>query len=182
MGAQRLPLPITVAEYERIPDPPGGRLELHHGKVALVTFPAHEHKALQRRLRKLLEAELEPRGYIVDTEFPYRPFPENEVWGADVAALSGARYDAIEKWLVGSPELAVEVKSASNTKAEMHDKAMTTLAGSGASEFWIVDAEAATVAVYSKDRGIKVYGGDEPLPLSLLEGALCRTAELFSRQ
>jgi Uma2 family endonuclease len=35
---------------------------------------------------------------------------------ADVACVSGERYDAIDKWLVGSPELVIEVQSASNTK------------------------------------------------------------------
>jgi len=40
---------------------------------------------------------------------------------------------------MGSPELVIEVKSPSNTKDELHDRAMTTLAGDGAVEFWIVD-------------------------------------------
>jgi hypothetical protein len=79
VGAQSTPRPITVEEYERIPDPPGGRYELHHGEVVFVTYPVHDRKALQRRLRKLLEAMAEPAGYIADTEFPYRPFPENEL-------------------------------------------------------------------------------------------------------
>src|SRR5438105_2324955 len=141
-------IPLTVEEYERIPDPPGGRYELHHGEAVFVTYPVRRHKDLQRRLRKLLEPMAEPRGFIVDTEYPYRPLPENEVWGADVACVSGPR-NRVEKWLVGSPELVIEVKSPSNTKAELHDKAMTTLAGAGSVEFWIVDPKTSTVTVYA---------------------------------
>ena len=55
---------------------------------------------LQRRLRKLLERMAEPFGFLVDAEYPYRPFPENEVWGGDVACVSGPRY-RVKKWLEG---------------------------------------------------------------------------------
>ena len=179
MGAQSLPKPITVEEYERIPDPPGGRYELHHGEVAFVTFPVRQHKELQRRLRRMLEALPGAEGYIVDTEFPYRPLPENEVWGAEVACLSGARYDGFDKWLEGSPELVIEVKSPSNTKAEMLDKAMTTLAGAGAVEFWIVDAETRTVLVHRKASGMRLYSAGEAVPLPMF-GARVVLSELFA--
>jgi Uma2 family endonuclease len=179
MGAQRIPRPLTVEEFERIPDPPGGRYELHHGEAVFVTYPVHKHKELQRRLRKLLEPAAEPAGFIVDTEFPYRPFPENELWGADVACVSAARYDAIEKWLVGSPELVIEVKSPSNTKAEMLDKAMTTLAGEGAVEFWIVDPATRTVAVHGTRTGIQVYGKGLAVPSPVFGGTI-DVANLFA--
>ena len=178
MGAQSAPRPITVEEYERIPDPPGGRYELHHGEVTFEPFPVWEHKDLQRRLRKLLEAMAEPLGFIVDTEYPYRPFPENEVWGADVACVSEPRY-RVKKWLEGAPELVIEVKSPSNTKAEMHDKAMTTMAGAGAVEFWIVDAETRAVVVHRKASGMSVYGAGESVPLPLFGGAIV-LSELFA--
>ena len=173
-----VPRPITVDEYERIPDPPGGRYELHHGEVAFVKFPVRQHKELQRRLRRMLEASPGAEYYIVDTEFPYSPLAENEVWGADVACVSGVRYDVIEKWLEGSPELVIEVKSPSNTKAEMHDKAMTTLAGAGAVEFWVVDAETRTVLVHRKSSGMRVYGVDEAVPV-LIFGSRIVLSELF---
>lgn len=177
MGAQSVPRPITVEEYERIPDPPGGRYELHHGEVVFVTYPVREHKALQRRLRKLLETMAEPFGFIVDTEYPYQPLPENEVWGADVACVSGLR-DQVKKWLEGSPELVIEVKSPSNTKAELHDKAMTTLAGAGAVEFWIVDAETRTVVVHTKASGMQVYRTEEAVPMPMF-GSRIVLSELF---
>ena len=171
MGAQRLPLPLTVEEYERIPDPPGGRYELHHGELAVVTYPVRRHKALQRHLRKLLEPLAEPEGYIVDTEYPYRPLRENEVWGADVACVKGERDARERKWLNGSPELVIEVKSPSNTRTELHDKAMTTLAGEGSCEFWIVDPDAGTVTVHSR-RGTSVYGRGQSVAVPIAPASL----------
>ena len=169
MSAQSIPRLLTVEEYERIPDPPGGRYELHHGEAVFVTYPVWQHKVLQRRLRKLLESMAEPQGFVVDSEYPYRPLPENEVWGADVACVRESR-DRVAKWLEGSPEFVIEVQSASNTKAELHDKAMTTLAGAGSSEFWIVDPAARTVTVYTASSGMRLYHGDSMVPVPMLEG------------
>ena len=117
MGARSIPSPITVAEYERDPDPPGGRYELHHGELVFVTYPIRQHKDLQRRLRKLLEPIAEPKGFIVDTEYPYRPIPEHEVWGAGVACVREERDRAELKWLNGSPEIVIEVRSSAGKSA-----------------------------------------------------------------
>jgi Uma2 family endonuclease len=170
---------LTVEEYERIPDPPGGRYELHHGEAVFVTYPVRQHKVLQRRLRILLDSIAAPRGFLVDTGYPYRPLPENEVWGADVACVAALRDSHVEKWLVGSPELVIEVKSPSNTKAELHDKAMTTLAGAGSVEFWIVDGKTRTVTVYSIASGMHVYGEEAAVPVPLVEGQVPLT-DLFA--
>lgn len=117
-------------------------------------------------LRKILEPAAESKGHLVDTEYPYRPLHQSEVWGADVACLRDERDSAATKWLMGSPELVIEVKSPSNTNHELHDKTMTTLAGNGAVEFWIVDPKTTTVRVYSKSGGVRVYTeGAVPTPL-----------------
>lgn len=166
MGAQSIPGPITVEQYERIPDPPGGRYELHHGELVFVTYPVRQHKDLQRLLRKILETMAEPKGFLVDTEYPFRPIPEHEVWGADVACVREARHRAETKWLNGSPEIVIEVKSPSNTKAELSDKAMTTLTGEGAAEFWIVDAKTRTVTVHTR-QGMSVYYSGQFVPVPL---------------
>lgn len=179
MGTQRIPAPITVEEYERIPAPTDGWYELHHGEIVKMTFPVRRHKDLQRRLRDLLQGECRRRGYLVDSEYPYRPLPENEVWGADVAAVREDRHEAFEKWLVGSPELVIEVKSPSNTKAELRDKAMTTLAGEGAVEFWIVDPDTKTVTVHSRLQGMRVYRDADVLMPTITGVELCAVADLF---
>ena len=171
MGAQRIAAPVTVSEYERIPNPPGGRYELHHGEMVFVTYTVRRHGDLQDRLRELLKNLLEGADFVVRTEYPYRPFPENEVWGADVACVRRERHGAVEKWLEGSPELVIEVKSRSNTKTELHDKAMTTLAGEGSIEFWVVDDDTRTVTVYSRT-GMRVYGAGESAPVPAVDGRL----------
>jgi Uma2 family endonuclease len=88
-----------------------------------------------------------------------------------VAVIHEDRERGADKWLVGSPELVIEVKSPSNTKAELHDKAMTTLAGEGAIEFWVVDDDTRTVTVYSKS-GMSVYGAGESITVSIADGNL----------
>jgi Uma2 family endonuclease len=168
VSAQSIPRLYTVEEYERIPNPPGGRYELHHGELVFVTYPVRQHGDLQRRLQELLK----PAGaaeYLVAVEYPYRPLRESEVWGADVACVRHDRHRAVEKWLLGAPELVIEVKSPSNRDSELDDKAMTTLAGEGAVEFWVVDAKARTVKVYSKSAGVRIYHGDAEVPVPLLD-------------
>ena len=178
MSAQSIPKLLTVEEFEQIPDPPGGRYELRHGEAVFVTWPVRQHKALQRYLREWITPIAKPFGFIVDTEYPYRPLPENEVWGADVVCIAESRDRQVEKWLAGSPELVIEVKSPSNTKAELHDKAMTTLAGVGSVEFWIVDAKTRTVTVFTAG-GMHLYSGDQAVPLAMFGGHI-QLSELFA--
>jgi hypothetical protein len=73
----------------------------------------------------------------------------------------------------------IEVKSPSDTKAEMHDKAMTTLVGDGAVEFWIVDAVSRTVLVHTKASGMRVYNGGEAVPVPMFGGRIA-LPELFA--
>jgi hypothetical protein len=96
---------LTVEEYKQISGKPGGRWELHHGEAVFVTAAKFRpRKLVQRKLRRLLEPIAGPLGYVADTEYGYKPFPEHEVWVADVAVVSVERENAIRDWLEGSPE------------------------------------------------------------------------------
>jgi Uma2 family endonuclease len=180
VSAASIPALLTVADYEKLLERPGGHWELHHGEPVFVTFPKRRHKDLQRRIRKLLEQLCEPNGYVVDTEYPYKPLPEHEVWGADIAVVSDSRHDRITNWLDGSPELVIEVRSRSNTKAELHDKAMTTLAGEDSIEFWIIDPAPQTVTVYNKKSGMHLYTADQAVPLPYFGGQHLFIRDIFS--
>ena len=137
-----------------------------------MTWPVRRHKDLQRLLREMLDMLAKPLGFLVDTEYPYRPLAENEVWAADVACVRMSRHESTDKWLMGSPELVIAVKSPSNTKHELYDRAMTTLAGEGAVEFWILDAGTESITVYSKTSGVRVYRAPESVPVPILGGTI----------
>ncbi|HYZ83006.1 MAG TPA: Uma2 family endonuclease [Bryobacteraceae bacterium] len=180
MSAASLPKLLTVDEFDRLPNPPGGVYELRHGELFFVSFPEKIHKELQRRLRKIIEAIAEQAGVpgVTDTEFPYRPFPEHELWSADVAFVSQERYDRIDRWLLGSPELVIEVKSPSNRKQELNDKALTALAG-GAYAVWIVDHETRSVTVFDHRNGMCRYQEPDAVPLELFPAVELPLSMLF---
>ena len=60
------------------------------------------------------------------------------------------RWDGIEDYLFGAPELVIEVLSPSNTASEMRDKRKLCLAN-GSVEFWVVDPEQREVEVSTPD-------------------------------
>jgi len=70
--------------------------------------------------------------------------------------------------IIASPNMNVD----SITKDELHDKAMTTLAGDGAVEFWIVDPRSASVTVYSRTAGVQLYSTPATVPVPFMEGSI----------
>src|SRR5437660_10749664 len=114
---------MTVADFERIPDPPGGHYELHHGEHILAPPPMKEHARIQRQVMLLLHKLC--TAWYVTMEFAFRPLPEDEVWIADVGVVNLRRWQATQdrEWLSGTPELVVEVLSSANPAHDMNDRA-----------------------------------------------------------
>lgn len=154
---------MTFAEFQQIPNPPGHRYEFHHGELVKVPFPEHPHVRAQWQLRHLLESAAGNAG-VVHTEMPYRPLPENECWGADVAYLSKERWDGIDRYLMGAPDLVVEVLSPSNTAAEMLDK-RNVCPENGSREFWVVDTDHQQIEVSTPDGHTITYKSGQQIPL-----------------
>src|ERR1700689_4841521 len=154
---------MTFAEYEQIPNPPGGIYELRHGELFKVAYPKFPHVRAQSQLHSLLASAAGAAG-TVTLEMPYRPLPEYECWGADVAYISKARWDSIDEYLLGAPELVIEVLSPSNTAAEMLDKRNLCLAN-GSREFWVVDTKYRLVDVSTPDGLTVTYKSGQEIPL-----------------
>src|SRR5947209_4573875 len=102
---------------------------------------------MQKYLVKPLDARLSGFG-VVGMELPYRPVAEFDLRVAGVAAVSQARWDEIdpEDNLRGAPELAIEIKSPSNTNRDLRELASLCLTNGGL-EFWIVDVDRRLVSV-----------------------------------
>jgi hypothetical protein len=62
-------------------------------------------------------------GFPVEIEIPFRAIAECDLRAADVAAVAPERWDCLsaDDDLFGAPELAIEIKSPSNTKHELQD-------------------------------------------------------------
>jgi Uma2 family endonuclease len=172
--------PMTFAEFEQLPNPRGGWLELHHGEVVEVAAPKRIHHVRQRRLRRLMERFADPVGEL-EPEFAYRPLPEHECWVADLAFVSHERCDAIPRngYLAGAPDLVIEVLSPSNRDAEIEEKRKLCL-GNGSREFWVVDDEDREIKVSTPDGRTVTYRADQQIPLFFAPGSTLNGEDVFS--
>jgi Uma2 family endonuclease len=172
---------ITVAEYEQIPERNEGfYYELHHGELVKECFPKARHYKTQRRLLRLLEGPAGNAG-VVGIEIAFRPLPEYEVWAADVAFVSKDRWEQIDPdgYLLGAPELVIEILSPSNTAEEILDKEKTCLEG-GCQEFWVVNEKRRQVKITTPDGVTKTYHEGQQIPLTLFGGASLAVSAIFA--
>jgi Uma2 family endonuclease len=168
---------MTFAEFQRIPDPPGGRYELRGGDLVKVAFPLGPHIRIQWRLRRLLERAAGTTG-VADNEFPFRPLSEYESWRADVAYISQARWDSTDDYFMGAPEIVIEVLSPSNRASVLADRRDICLAN-GSVEFWIVSIEKQQVEVFTQDQVI-VYKSGQEIPLFFTPGGHLAVDAIFA--
>jgi Uma2 family endonuclease len=170
---------LTVEEFEKLKDTPGGRYELHHGELVVVPPPKFRHSRRQTRVRRILERVCV--GWYAEIEFAFRPLPQYEVWVADVGMISDERCRSISEdgWLDGSPDLIVEVLSPSNTAQEMNDRERICFEG-GCTEFWIVDPNLRTIRVSTADGVARTYKIGDEIPLDRFAPGRLVVAEVFT--
>jgi Uma2 family endonuclease len=174
-----LPQLISVEQFRQLPE---GELqyELHHGELVAMTRPKHRHVNLQLRLSRLLEPRLRSFGEVA-SEVPYRPFPEFDLRVADLAAVSRARWEAVDPDdnLYGTPELVIEVKSPSNTERQLRELVSICL-NKDTLEVWIVDTGRKTVTVVRRDGAPVVFISGDSLSLAAFGGGEVPVNEIFS--
>jgi Uma2 family endonuclease len=110
---------MTVEEFLKLPENESVRRELHDGEVFELTRPRPVHWAIQNRLSHMLADGLGCRE-CVGAEYTFRPEPQHQLWVADVAYVSRERIvpEGSSEFLNGSPDLVIEVESASNNALE----------------------------------------------------------------
>jgi Uma2 family endonuclease len=171
---------LSVEEFLKLPEPREGRIELHHGEVVVVPPPKRGHQRIQDRITMLLKRQVGSTG-VVQMQMAFRPTPEHEVWQADVACVSVERDAATgdDEYLMGSPELAVEVLSPSNTKDEILERQGMCLAN-GCVSFWTVDPKREIVMVTTPDRRTVAFDRQSLVPLPERLNGSIEVAKVFS--
>ena len=170
---------ITVAEFEKLVRD-NVRLELHHGEVITMPPAKMRHNRAEKRIVRALESRIGRFGYV-NNEVPFRPLPEHEVWTADVAFLAEARDrgTAGDDWILGAPDLVVEVLSPSNTAEEMQEREDVCL-GNGSRQFWSVSLDRRSVKVIDVSGHIRTYRPGDEIDLAEFGGGKLPVSEIFS--
>ena len=129
-------------------DPPGIRLELVDGEIALSPSPIPSHAFVISALLRILGTHIEENdlGKIfsdVDTVFG-----EFDVRRPDILFFAKSRLHLIgEKAMEGPPDLCVEVLSPSSTEIDRDDKFKQYQDG-GVANFWIIDPALKTLEAF----------------------------------
>jgi Uma2 family endonuclease len=139
-------------------DPPGVRMELVDGEIAVSPSPVPRHSFTVVALGTILKNHVDDHDLgevLMDVD---TIFAEHDVRRPDVFYFSKSRRHLIgEKAIEGPPDLAVEVISVGNERYDRRDKFKLYAAGK-VKHYWIVDPQQKTIESYSL-RGGKYVGG-----------------------
>jgi Uma2 family endonuclease len=138
-------------------DPPGVRLELVDGEIAVSPSPIPRHSFTVGALFTILKTHIDRHDLgevLMDVD---TIFGEHDVRRPDIFYFTKARRHFIgEKAIEGPPDLAVEVLSPGNERTDRRDKFELYAAGK-VKHYWIVDPTKRTLEAYSL-RGGKYVG------------------------
>lgn len=166
--------------------PDDGRLyELRAGMLLSEPLPGSQHGRIAVRVAYRLEeyARRHGRGVVLsnDSGFVLARSPDT-VRGPDVAYVERERFARQAdpaRAFHGPPDLAVEIRSPSNTARGIHEKIADYL-GAGTTEVWVVDPDTRTVTTHAAGREPIHHREDDVLRSEgVLPGFELRVAELF---
>jgi Uma2 family endonuclease len=147
---------LTFEEFEQMPEHPG-KQELLQGELIELPPAKRKHHQIADRILFALAGIVEGTGLgEVHREMGYR-FPNHTWLQPDVSVTH--KNQGGDDYYLGSPALAVEVVSESNTAAQMDAKVAEYLAG-GALEVWVVYPKKEHLWVYRPGGTAEMYSGE----------------------
>lgn len=188
---------MTVEDLYALPDEAGRFVELWYGEPVPKDTPVAsaigevgelspanwEHNGVVEILleilfqfkvtRPALSVSIDTDGFLVSRNPDVLLCP-------DVALLRKHRYRRGRPWIEGAPELAIEVLSRGNSRAEMVEKRRLYFA-SGAEQVWLVNPEARTVEVFLLDgRMVALSASDVYTCEGIVDGLVLEVVRLFA--
>lgn len=160
---------LSFQEYEQLQEPEGTRYELDEGILVMAPSPSWWHNEIRDYIANRLREFVRPRrlGRItVETEFR---LSANTSRTPDVAFVTAERFKAIEirrSPVSGSPDLAIEIISPSNT-AEATVKKIHQLLDAGCHAVWVIYPSLRRAEIHSQ-QGVQHLRESEALKDELL--------------
>ena len=175
---------ITVDDFEAMAADPGHRYELVDGELVDMDGKPR-HGAVTGAIHYLLRRHIGNNNLRFDvgvnTGFQMDPFTLRfpDVHVTSWERMAGYDEDA-PGWPAFSPDVAIEVVSASNTPAALERKTAEYFAG-GSSAVWIVDPEPRTVRIRRPGVPDEVFGPEDTLTGEPeIPGFTCTVADIFA--
>ena len=173
---------LTYEDYAKTPE--GERWELIDGELIMPPSPKAAHQSVQVRLGASMHvfARNNDSGEVFFSPLDV-VLSECDTVQPDLLFISKERLDIItEANVQGAPDLVVEIRSPSTARQDWTVK-RELYARHGVQEYWLVDPEAATVAVLLQEDGnlkvAGVYGERDTLHSTTLEGFSITLSDVF---
>ena len=176
MGAKTL---LSLEEYMSLPDD-GNRYELNQGELVLMPPPKPEHDYILDNVKMILSTFVSGKrigriygqaGYLLTRE------PEATIRQPDVSFLSRGRVKRSGGYVEGSPELAVEIVSPSDSAEELRLKVKQYLAF-GSHAVWVFYPKTRSVDLHKQGGSVSLSDADS-LSTDLFPGWSARVADFF---
>jgi Uma2 family endonuclease len=123
---------MTWQAFEQLPDGDGWHREIVEGELIVLPPPKSKHSKIARRMSRTL-TPFEDQGVAeVQMEAGYKLSDDPPTWiepDVSVLRVERARATSGDDYFTGSPELAVEVVSPSETARDLNRKIDALLAG-----------------------------------------------------
>jgi Uma2 family endonuclease len=176
---------VTLADYLKMQAPDGADDELIKGEVVISPAAKPNHALITKRLVRLLDEVVDETKFEVNVDMSIivEPADPASMPRPDVFVMDRTRFRtaaAQDRYPEGSPELAIEVVSPSNSRKELTEKIDLYLTH-GSLAVWIVYPRKRVVVLWEaggKSREFRV-GDSLPLPRALSRRSI-QVSEIFS--
>ncbi len=172
-GTKKKPGEYTSQDLEQLPE--GCRVELIGGRFYDMAPPTRAHQIVVQEVAFQLTACVKNHGsecqlYIAPTGVKLA-WDNRTVVEPDIAVSCGKKKLSDIRYLMGPPDLCVEVLSPSNRDYDMYKK-MFLYKECGVKEYWIIDPDSEQVIIYLFEKAelAKVYSFNDQVPVGISEG------------
>ena len=129
----------------------GNQYELFDGELVMTPSPRAHHQEIVTKLSALLSQHVQRSSlgkvYVAPLD---TIMDEHNVVQPDILFVSRERVaEVVKEWIEGAPDLVVEVLSPSTFHKDLRRK-MRVYSQFGVQEYWIVDPEEETLALYHR--------------------------------
>jgi len=174
----------TIDDLLALPDD-GKRYELHNGEIIEVGTSASKHTVLGAWVIFMLMTFVKGHklgGYVTSADGTYK-LNDLNTRVPDAAYISKAKADTLPRgtaFFPFAPDLAVEIKSPSNTKNDMRDLALLYIS-TGSRLVWTIDPDEKKVQVYRAGaQPFEISGDGELEGYDILPDLKLRLVEMFA--